>query len=125
MQALHKYDWPGNVRELENVVERAAILCRQDLIRVADLPPALRARSESDSREIAPVTTIRDLRRLRRKADNRSDAILERSMVLAALKENRGSITKAAEQLGISRVYLHQLIKKHGLKRTDYAAPDR
>ena len=40
---LNAYSWPGNVRELENVLERACTLCEGDLIRVADLPPAVRA----------------------------------------------------------------------------------
>jgi two-component system response regulator HydG len=38
---LADYAWPGNVRELENVVERAAVLCRGDVLRIEDLPDAV------------------------------------------------------------------------------------
>jgi DNA-binding NtrC family response regulator len=38
MQKLLDYSWPGNVRELENVIERAAVLCRGDTLRLEDLP---------------------------------------------------------------------------------------
>jgi DNA-binding NtrC family response regulator len=41
MDVLCTYDWPGNVRELENAIERAATLCDQDVLQVADLPPSL------------------------------------------------------------------------------------
>ncbi|HVU04758.1 MAG TPA: sigma-54 dependent transcriptional regulator [Polyangiaceae bacterium] len=41
MGKLLDYAWPGNVRELENVIERAAVLCRSDTIGVADLPEAV------------------------------------------------------------------------------------
>ncbi len=37
MKALMNYDWPGNVRELENVIERAAVLCKGDVIGIGDL----------------------------------------------------------------------------------------
>ena len=40
---LNACPWPGNVRELENVLERASTLCEGDLVRVADLPPAVQA----------------------------------------------------------------------------------
>jgi two-component system, NtrC family, response regulator HydG len=41
MPRLMDYSWPGNVRELENVIERAAVLCRGDTIRTGDLPEAV------------------------------------------------------------------------------------
>ena len=43
MKIMLQYDWPGNVRELENCIERAIALGSQEMIDVADLPPALRA----------------------------------------------------------------------------------
>jgi len=41
MRKLTDYTWPGNVRELENVIERAAVLCRSDTLRLEDLPDAV------------------------------------------------------------------------------------
>lgn len=41
MEILTAYDWPGNVRELENAIERACVLCENNIIHPADLPPAL------------------------------------------------------------------------------------
>ncbi len=61
MQALSAHDWPGNVRELENAIERAATLCEENVIQVADLPPALardlaqQGIQSAGSREIAEL----------------------------------------------------------------------
>ena len=38
LDLFHRYDWPGNVRELRNILERAAILAGEGLIRLSDLP---------------------------------------------------------------------------------------
>ena len=43
MDVLCDHDWPGNVRELENALERATVLCDAGMVKVADLPPALRS----------------------------------------------------------------------------------
>lgn len=40
---MHAYRWPGNVRELRNILERAVVTCREDVITVDRLPPVLRA----------------------------------------------------------------------------------
>jgi transcriptional regulator with PAS, ATPase and Fis domain len=42
LDVLAGHDWPGNVRELENAIERGCALCEEGVIRVADLPPAIR-----------------------------------------------------------------------------------
>ena len=39
--ALKNYNWPGNVRELRNALERAAVLCRSDVITLEDLPDSI------------------------------------------------------------------------------------
>ena len=43
LTALSRYSWPGNVRELQNVIERAVLLGKGDLIRSEDLPRAVAA----------------------------------------------------------------------------------
>ncbi|MCT4533892.1 sigma-54 dependent transcriptional regulator [Halodesulfovibrio sp.] len=46
MQKLTMHPWPGNVRELENVLERALILSRSEILNVESLPPLLTAPPE-------------------------------------------------------------------------------
>jgi DNA-binding NtrC family response regulator len=50
VETLNAHAWPGNVRELENVLERACTLCESDLVRVADLPPAVQASAPETAR---------------------------------------------------------------------------
>jgi two-component system response regulator HydG len=56
LQALSSYDWPGNVRELQHAVERAVVLCRGDVIDVADLPDPVRF--AAPGRSGPPATTL-------------------------------------------------------------------
>jgi two-component system, NtrC family, response regulator AlgB len=41
IKLLTSYPWPGNIRELENVIERAVLLVKQELVDVSHLPPEL------------------------------------------------------------------------------------
>ena len=59
LEILMKYDWPGNVRELENVIERATVLCQDDVIGIDDLALPLRARSMLESAADASSARIR------------------------------------------------------------------
>ncbi len=113
MQAMVAYAFPGNVRELQNVVERAAVICREPVIGVEYLPPHLtkpaRVPSAADSEsDWVPQTLEAAMREP------------ERRIVLAALRANGWSRQKTAEQLGINRTTLYKKMRSLGLD-----APDR
>ena len=39
VQAMRQYHWPGNIRELQNIIERAAVLTHDRIIRLEHLKP--------------------------------------------------------------------------------------
>src|SRR3990172_4266184 len=94
LQALMAYGWPGNIRELENKVNRAVIMARGNLIEPCDLDLELpRPHSSSSLKE----------------ARER----VERDAIVEVLSRNRGNISRAAQELGVSRPTLHALLGKH------------
>lgn len=99
---LQRYDWPGNVRELANAVERAIVLGEDDLIRPEDLPEAVIEAGPAPGTPAARYhETINDTKK---------------RLVLSAIEEARGNITKAGALLGIHPNYLHRLISNLGLR---------
>jgi two-component system, NtrC family, response regulator HydG len=94
--AAHK--WPGNVRELQNAIERLVALSPEGELDVSLLSLG---RSPSSSG---------DLSRLRDKVD-----AYERGLIVEALRASAGNRSEAARQLGISRVTLHDKLRKHGI----------
>jgi len=101
---LMRYDWPGNVRELGNVIERAVVLCKGDIVREADLmlPAANAERPDSDG--------LGNGSRLRTSV---KDA--ELNALKEALKTAGGNKKRAAELLGVSRSTFYTKLKRHGL----------
>jgi transcriptional regulator with GAF, ATPase, and Fis domain len=99
---LVRYDWPGNVRELGNAIERAVVLGQGDTIRPEDLPETLL--------ETAPAAEAL--------APRFHDALndLKRRLIVEAVHESGGTITKAAERLGLHPNHLHRLITTLGLR---------
>ena len=100
MAMLQSYAWPGNVRELENTIQRAIILAPGMTIRPEDLPLNMHADKVIDISEYNPDGTFeRQLRDYKMK------------LAMEAVRENNGNKTLAARSLGISRAYLHRLIR--------------
>jgi DNA-binding NtrC family response regulator len=99
---LLRYDWPGNVRELANAVERAIVLGEDDLIHPEDLPEAV---LEAGGAAAASVTRYHETL-------NET----KRRLILAALAESGGNVTKAGALLGLHPNYLHRLISNLGLR---------
>jgi two-component system NtrC family response regulator len=99
-EALLRYDYPGNVRELENLVERAVVLTRDDVIGLSDLPLTLEAQAAEPEAGAGLVAAVEGM---------------ERRMIREALLKADGTQTRAAELLGISERVLRYKLKKYGL----------
>ena len=97
---LLRYDYPGNVRELENLMERAVVLTRDEVIGLADLPLSVRE-TEPESGEATGLPAAVEG--------------LERRMIRDALAYADGVQTRAAEALGISERVLRYKLRKYGL----------
>jgi two-component system NtrC family response regulator len=93
-RAIKTYPWPGNIRELENRVKRAVIMAEGPKVALGDLELQL-------SHE-----------KYRRKSLKEAREALEKDMIQSALRRNTGNMTKAAEDLGISRPTLYELMEK-------------
>jgi DNA-binding NtrC family response regulator len=93
--------WPGNVRELEHAIERLVALSPQGGLDLSLLPGA----GADGARGPLPLK-------------ERVQAY-ERGLVVEALREARGNRSEAARRLGISRVTLHDKLRRYGLGDDD------
>jgi len=97
MDLLQTYAWPGNVRELENVIERAVVLARSDLITPVDLPETL-VRSDQAARHLViSIGTPLD------EVENR--------LIDETLRYTKGDKTVAAKLLGIATRTIYRRMK--------------
>ncbi len=107
MELMGQYSWPGNVRELKNIVERAMVLSRSDVVD-SDVLPREIAGLGHDAETVEPACTGNESPK-KTLRDHERDHILN---VLRAEGDNR---TVAARVLGISRSTLQEKLKKYGL----------
>ncbi|MHC4833991.1 MAG: sigma-54-dependent transcriptional regulator [Planctomycetota bacterium] len=129
IERLERYDYPGNVRELENAIERGVVLCPGHLLRVADLPDAIRegGRVGANALGNVPVAGHRiadaDIARDRGPI-SLEDALREpeRQAILSALASCGGNRTRAASALGIDRTTLYKKLKSLGIDPARTAA---
>jgi two-component system nitrogen regulation response regulator GlnG len=112
MAALAAHDWPGNVRELRNVLERATL--------IAPGPSALTPHLlglESSGEGHREKARLDDAELTFKEAKDRLIGAWEREYLAAIIERAGGNVSLAARRAGIARVYLHELMKKHGLGR--------
>jgi Nif-specific regulatory protein len=101
---LLRYGWPGNVRELANAVERALVLGEGELIHPEDLPETVLETTPAANRTVP----------LGKYHDTVND--FKKRLILDAIDQAGGNITKAAEVLDLNPTYLHRLIRNFDLK---------
>ena len=98
MDALERYRWPGNVRELVNVAEYVVALTRGETVDIRDLPVEVAAAplGAAGPRAVGPGEEARSVR--------------------AALERHRWHRIEAAAELGVDRVTLYRMMKRHGIQ---------
>ncbi|MES2299592.1 MAG: sigma 54-interacting transcriptional regulator [Pseudomonadota bacterium] len=97
LRAIAEHPWPGNVRELINRTRRAMVMAEGRLIGPDDLGLGMQAqRADGETLAAARVRA-------------------ERAAICASLERGGPNITRAARELGVSRMTLYRLLDKHGI----------
>ncbi len=97
LKKLQHYEWPGNIREFQHTVERAVILSDGKLLKPTDF----QIYGSDDSDETEPGSY--NLEKMEKRAIDK------------CIRQYGGNITKAAEELGLTRGALYRRIEKYGL----------
>lgn len=96
IKKIVQHNWPGNIRELRHTIERAVLLCNSEKIKPEDLFPA----GITIKKETPGHKKLEDI---------------EKEAIVNAINNQKGNLTKAATELGISRSTLYLKIEKYGL----------
>jgi Nif-specific regulatory protein len=95
---MFAYHWPGNVRELENCIEYAVLLSSDGVIHGHHLPPTLQMPETADLRGMGSLKA--------------RVGLLEKDMIMDALKSTSGNVAAAARDLGITPRMVRYKIRK-------------
>ena len=98
IEILQHYNWPGNIRELQHAIERAIIMCENELLTNDDF---LFLTLNTTHEETLPL--------------NFNLEEIEKNVIQKAINKHSGNISKAAKELGLTRASLYRRLEKHGL----------
>ncbi len=103
---LIKYNFPGNVRELENIIERAVVLSRGNVITVNDLPNVVKGfKAEKEIPADENLTLTQQVEEL------------EKKLIYDALSKANGNQSQAGRMLGLTERNLRYKMQKYGIKK--------
>ncbi|MEA3188543.1 MAG: hypothetical protein QOD99_2373 [Chthoniobacter sp.] len=109
MNTILAYNWPGNVRELRTAIEHGVVMATGPKISMRDLPMNLR--------QTLPPNAAASARFLVQQGQHLNLHETEHRLMMRALDECGGNVTRAAQKLGISRRTLHRKLK--AMKQTE------
>ena len=103
LDLLMRYNYPGNIRELENIIERAIVLARGNMITTDDLPMHTRS-GESEAKQPKGSSLTEMVERF------------EQKLIIEALDKAGGNQSQASKSLGIGERKLRYKLKKYQVK---------
>lgn len=98
LEQIENHSWNGNIREMENRIERAVILCENNIISSSDL-------------DLDQITTFENLEDI-----PLSD--IEKITIEKVLAKHDYNISKSAEELGLSRAALYRRMEKYNINNS-------
>jgi len=119
ISAMMQYAWPGNIREMQNVIERAAVLAQDDIIRLENLPVVF-AELTLKTGASDPLPTSPTFRNQR----ERHLSQVEKGLIKHYLQEANGNVSAAARKAQIPRRTFYRLLERYDLKGRDYRKGD-
>lgn len=112
-QLLLEYDYPGNVRELENIIQRAVILCKEDVIGVQHLPDDVKTLNLSGDDDQNQGKTFQERKQ---KAIQK----FEQNELSRILTLTGGKVRQSAREAGMDVKNFSEKMQKYGLKADDF-----
>jgi two-component system response regulator HupR/HoxA len=113
LECMQRYYWPGNVREMQNDIQRMLVLAEGDLLGADLLSPKVRLGAPPDEeQETGMLVGIEGT--LKERIES-----LEARILRETLLRHRWNKSRAAEELGLSRVGLRSKLVRYGLERGD------
>jgi DNA-binding NtrC family response regulator len=109
IKLLLNYRWPGNLRELRNCVQHGAIDADNSIIRVEHLPNKIRKDLENQTNAEAQMPVQQPM------PEERTSEFNEVRRLVNALEHNDYNRSKTAEELGVSRMTVYNMLKRHSL----------
>ncbi|MFZ0448373.1 MAG: sigma 54-interacting transcriptional regulator [Desulfatiglandaceae bacterium] len=106
IDALTQYHWPGNVRELENCLERAVLLCEDQVIHSYHLPPTLQTAIDTGTPQAQSLKEASEQ--------------FERELLIDALKTSRGNMREAASALKTTERIFGYKVKRYHIDLKQY-----
>jgi transcriptional regulator with PAS, ATPase and Fis domain len=101
IKRMQKYHWPGNIRELQHSIERAVIMTSHGVLQPEDLFMQKQLSPEKQEELVS--------------LDHLNIEDVEKILIRKALQKHNGHITRAAEELGLTRSSLYRRLERYGL----------
>jgi DNA-binding NtrC family response regulator len=114
MEVLTSYAWPGNVRELQNVVKRALVMSRGDVLTLEEIPDEVVGQSRSVAERAEKGLFFLREQRI---------ATFERQYLSEVLKSHGGDVSAAAREACVPRGTFYRLMKKHDIDPEAFRRP--
>ena len=120
--ALINYDWPGNIRELMNIIERAVILCKKDVVEVTLLPGSYNkyVALHSDMQKNFMFDSSSWDNKTLHEVCHEAIKNIEDQYINMVLAKAKGRVGRAAEIAGIHPRGLYSKMKTYNIRKEDF-----